>query len=475
MRSDRGVRHFGGALGRGLSLAIDAWRAERRGKAQLRRRRDETDFLPAALEILETPASPTARYTFWALTSLLAVGLIWSFVGELDVVAVSEGRTIPAGKTKVIQPLEAGVVRAIHVRDGQAVKTGDALVELDQTATGSDTRRLTADLIAARANVARLDAVAANPTAPQQHFRLPIGTPSALGALQLALLNSQTDEQVARLAALESEQRKREAERRSVETDIERIKKALPLLRERSAARTLLAEKGFGSKLTALELQQQQVEMEFQLAGLQHRREEALAAIEGLWRQKRQIQSQYMKDVLSERNELAQKASALEEELLKAEQRRGLQTLVAPLDGVVQQLAIHSLGGVVTPAQVLMAIVPDDATLEVEAMVQNRDIGFIRAGQPVNVKLETFLFTKYGTIPGEVISVSRDAVADEKKGLIYPIRIALDRNWIDVDGRRMELGAGLSLTAEIKTDRRRMIDYLLSPIVRYQQESLRER
>ena len=179
--------------------------------------------------------------------------------------------------------------------------------------------------------------------------------------------------------------------------------------------------------------------------------------------------------MLSQRDEAQRKAGALEEEFLKAEQRHGLQILTAPLDGVVQQLAIHTIGGVVTPAQILMVIVPDNAALEVEATVQNRDIGFIHPGQEVEVKVETFLFTKYGTIPGKVISVSRDAVQDEKRGLIYPIRVALGRSSINVEGRQVELGAGMALTAEVKTDRRRIIDYLLSPIARYRQETMRER
>jgi len=460
---DRIVEAFG--------MARAAWQGERRRRNGIRRRREETEFLPAALEVLESPASPTARYTFWALVVFLAMALAWSFISELDVVAIADGRTVPAGKTKVIQPLEAGIVRAIHVRDGQAVRSGDVLVELDPTATGADTRRVTAELVAARADVARLTA-AVDPLGP---FQAPVGTPADLVALQRALLASQRDEQQSKLAALDAEHRKRQAELRAVETEMNKLDKALPLLRKRRDARTLLADEGFGSKLTALELQQQLVEMEYELAGLRHKREEAAAAIDGLQRQRRQAQSQYLKDVLTARNEGAQKVATLEEDLLKAEQRQGQQTLTAPLDGTVQQLAVHTLGGVVTPAQVLMAVVPRDAALEVEAMVQNRDIGFIRLGQKVDVKLETFLFTKYGTVPGEVTSVSGDAVADEKKGLIYPIRISLDRDWIDVDGRHMPLGAGMALTAEIKTDRRRMIDYLLSPIARYRDESLRER
>ncbi len=438
------------------------------------RQRDEVEFLPAALEVLESPPSPTARYTFWTLTALLIIGLAWSFIGELDIVAVADGRTIPAGQTKVIQPLEQGIVRAIRVQNGQHVKAGERLVELDPTTAGADMRRLTAELIAARLDAARLEA-SASPADALRRFAPPAGTPKHLVDLHTAMLASQVDEHLSRLAGLDSELQRRNAERKTVEADIARLENALPLLRSRSQARTELADKGFGSRLLALELQQQQIEMEYALKGQRHRREESAAAVEALQRQRRQIQSEYLKVVLSQRDESQRKAAGLEEEFLKAQQRHGLQTLTAPLDGVVQQLAIHTIGGVVTPAQVLMVIVPDNTPLEVEATVQNRDIGFIQPGQDVEVKIETFLFTKYGTIPGKVISVSRDAVQDEKRGLIYPIRIALERSAINVDGRQVDLGAGMALTAEVKTDRRRVIDYLLSPIARYRQESLRER
>lgn len=463
-----GCRHAG-------AVARAAWQAEKHRPKGLRRQRDEIDFLPAALEVLESPASPTARYTLWLLTALLVISLVWSFVGYLDVVAVAEGRTIPTGKTKIIQPLETGVVRAIHVQDGQMVHAGDVLIELDPTAVGSDMRRLVSELISARVDAARLEA-AVHPNDPLKYFRVPVGTPKTVATLQQALLVSQTDEYQAKLASLDAERERREAERRAVEATITRLQQAIPLLRQRSSARTELADKGFGSRLTALELQQQMVEMENELIGQRHRRSEALAALQSLDKQRHQGASEYIKDILIQRNETERKIIALEEELLKAEQRHGLQTLMAPLDGVVQQLAIHTIGGVVTPAQALMAVVPESsAGIEVEAMVQNRDIGFITSGQDVEVKLETFLFTKYGTIPGKVVSVSRDAMADEKRGLIYPTRISLERNWIEVEGRRMQLGAGMALTAEIKTDRRRLIDYLLSPIARYKQESLRER
>lgn len=451
-----------------------AWQAENKRVPGPQRNRNEMEFLPAALEVMESPASPTARYTLWLLITMLAVGLTWGFVGKLDVMAIAEGRVIPTGKTKVIQPLETGVVRVIHVHDGKAVKAGDVLIELDPTASGSDMRRMIAELVAARADAARLEA-AVYPGDALKRFTPPVGTPKAMADLQRALLSSQTDEHLARLASLDSEKERREAERKSIEVAITKLEQSIPLLRQRTNARTELAEKGFGSRLTALELQQQLVELEHELKALRHRREESAATLHALERQRSQTKSEYLKDVLVQRNEVERRVIGLEEEVLKAEQRHGLQTLTAPLDGMVQQLAVHTVGGVVTPAQALMAIVPADNVLEVEVMVQNRDIGFIHPGQEVQLKLETFLFTKYGTIPGKVLSVSRDAVADEKKGLIYPARIALERSWIDVEGRRIDLGAGMALVAEIRTDQRRMVDYVLSPIARYRDESLRER
>lgn len=471
--SGRLTAAFGG-LGHFVAVTRAALRQERQCPVPPKRQRDEIDFLPAALEILENPASPTARLTLWALIIFLTVALVWSFFGQLDVVAIAEGRIVPAGRTKVIQPLETGVVRAIRVRDGQKVQAGEILVELDPTTAGADMRRLVADLVSARVDSARLEA-AAYPADPLAHFRAPTGTPKVLADLQQALLLSQTEEHRSRLAGLDAERERRESEQKTVETGIAKLGQAIPLLRQRSDARSELAEKGFGSRLLALELQQQMVEMEHELAALRHRRNEVLAALLAVKRQRQQVQSEYLKDVLAQRSEAERKMAMLEEELLKAEQRHGLQTLTAPIDGAVQQLAIHTIGGVVTPAQALMAIVPGDAALEVEVQVQNRDIGFIQAGQDVEVKLETFLFTKYGTIPGKVASVSRDAVQDEKRGLLYPARILLERDWIEVEGRRVPLGAGMSLTAEIKTERRRAIDYLLSPIARYRQESLRER
>ena len=163
------------------------------------------------------------------------------------------------------------------------------------------------------------------------------------------------------------------------------------------------------------------------------------------------------------------------QDVTKAGQREDFQRLTTPIDGVVQQLAIHTVGGVVTPAQELLIVVPQDHPVEVEAQVENKDVGFVKAGQVVEIKVETFTFTLYGSIPGRVLSISDDAAPIEKVGLVYPTRVSMDRATIQVEGKQVYLSPGMAVTVEIKTGQRRVIEYLLSPLLKSVQESLRER
>jgi hemolysin D len=244
------------------------------------------------------------------------------------------------------------------------------------------------------------------------------------------------------------------------------------------------------------ETQQDLVEHEQELVVQRSRLEEAIAGTAALREQRRQTEAEYNRTNFNDLAEAQQKAASLNEQLVQAEQRRHLQTLTAPVDGAVQQLAVHTIGGVVTPAQQLMVIVPADAGLEAEAMVSNRDIGFVHPGQQVEVKVDTFNFTRYGLLHGEVASVSHDAIVRDKppdrqgapkpgalgetsepqgQELLYAARVALDRTHMQIEDKQIDLTPGMAVTAEIKTGSRRVIQYLLSPLLRYKQESLRER
>ena len=162
-------------------------------------------------------------------------------------------------------------------------------------------------------------------------------------------------------------------------------------------------------------------------------------------------------------------------EVTKTRQREKLMQLRAPVDGTVQQLAIHTIGGVVTPAQALLAVVPSEESLEVEATVLNKDIGFVRPGQRATVKVESFPYTRYGYLEGTVESVSHDAAQDEKMGLVFPARVKLSNASLVIDGVSVMLTPGMSLSVEIKTGKRRVVDYLLSPLRQHGSEALRER
>ncbi len=206
--------------------------------------------------------------------------------------------------------------------------------------------------------------------------------------------------------------------------------------------------------------------------------------------------AEYERGLLDDLAKAEQKAAGLAQDIIKAEQRTTLQTLTAPVGGVVQQLAIHTIGGVVTPAQALMLIVPAETRLEIEAMISNRDIGFVEVGQEAAIKIDTFNFTRYGLLNGKVLTVSHDAIARDKpqerlvdkqqgaetsssepKGqeLVYAARVSLDRTQMEVENKTVNLSPGMAVTVEIKTGSRSIISYLLSPLIRYKHDSLRER
>ncbi|WP_431857414.1 HlyD family type I secretion periplasmic adaptor subunit [Azospirillum sp.] len=444
------------------------------------RHADEIDFLPAALEILERPPSPTARVFSVTVMALFSAALAWSWFGHVDMVAVAQGRVVPSGRTKTVQPMEIGLVRAIHVEDGRRVKAGDPLIELDPTAAAAERDRLAAELLAVRTEIARLAAVLGEGADPLSAFAPPQGAPAALVQMHRQLLASQLAEQRAKLAGVERELGRREADRATVLQTMNKLTVTLPLIRERAEALRVLSAQGTTSRFQYLQLQQDLVEHEQELLVQKTRLTEVEAAMAGLAEQRRQAEAEFRRGRYTELTAAEQKAADLTQELAKAEQRLAQTRLTAPVDGTVQQLAVHTVGGVVTPAQPLLVIVPEESQIEVEAFIPNKDIGFVAVGQPVEVKIDTFTFTRYGLVPGRVASVSGDVVQrdddkSEKKETVYSARVALERTSLDVEGRATALSPGMAVTAEIKTGQRRILDYLLSPLARHVQEALRER
>lgn len=461
-----------------------------------RRRREDLAFLPAALEIVETPPSPIGRAIAASIILLFCAALVWAGWGAIDIVASATGKIVPSDRSKVVQPFETGVVRSIRVQDGQAVRAGDVLIELDPTANEAERDHLRIDLLAERLNIARLRAALADGEDPAAGFKAPADADPELIATQRQLLLNQVTEHRAKVAALSRQQAQKEAEHATTAATIHKLETIIPVIQSRVDIRKTLVEKELGSKLNYFEVMQLLVEQQEELSVQSSHLRETEAAIAAIRETRGQAEAEYRHTLSDELAKAEQKANGLAKDLIKAEQKTRLQVLTAPVDGVVQQLAVHTVGGVVTPAQPLLMVVPSDSRLEIEALVSNSDIGFVRAGQQAEIKIDTFNFTRYGLLHGTVLTVSPDAVirdrrqdrpsdrrlgaqneSSEPKGqeLNYSARISLDRTAMQIDDRTVNLSPGMATTVEIKTGSRRILSYLLSPLLRYRQETLRER
>ena len=462
-----------------LGIAVQAWREDRaeakdnRGKPKPTR--GELEFMPAALEVMETSASPLGRSIALAISALFLITVLWAVFGELDTHATAQSQIIPSGRTKVIQSLEIGVVKSLRVAEGQTVAEGDLLIELDSTVTSADTGRLQSDLMELRTTEARLKAMLSGARDPISAFKAPPGVPANLVRLHERLLISARDEQRARLSALASQLKQRQNERRGTETSIEGLKLVIPLMEERVLGVKKLSDQGHFPRLRYLELQQEYIDKQKQLELQQHKLNESANAIAAVKEQIAQAEAEFRRQALGQLKDTERESSALSQELVKAKQRGRLTRLTAPIGGIVQQLSVHTVGGVVQPAETLMVIVPENNKLELEARILNKDIGFVRRGQSVEIKLETFPFTKYGSVAGTVLHISGDAIQDEKLGPVYLARMSVEKTHMMVNGERVPLTPGMAATAEIKTGKRQLIEYVMAPLFRYRDEALRER
>ncbi len=462
-------------VGRYRAVLAAAWQM-RHELAGPRRLADEAAFLPAALSLQETPVHPAPRRAMVLIVALAVAALAWSWFGQLDIVAVADGRVVVSDRTKVIQPLETAVVKAIRVRDGDKVRAGQALVELDATVATADSRNVQEQLGAARAEAARARWLlqALDNTGPAAKSLAAPSAPSALARLDPPT-RAEWEDIASRLARLDAELARRKAERATVSELIAKLEATVPLARQRETDFKSLSDQGFVAGHAGQDRTRERVELERDLA-MQHARlrESDAALAEG--RQTRIAALAETRRSLSDRlTKVLLEATQLEQQGNKAAQRERLTQLTAPVAGTVQQLAVHTPGGVVTPAQPLMVIVPEAAEVMAEVIVENKDIGFVRAGQAAAVKLEAFPFTRYGTVPAKVRSVSADAVLDEKRGAIFKATVLLERDTITIDGRQVKIAPGMNMSAEIMTGRRPVIEYLLGPVQRKVGESGRER
>ena len=408
----------------------------------------EAEFLPAALEIQEKPVSPTLRITAKVLIALVLVLIGWSVIGKMDIVVNATGEIVPHDRTKVIASVEVASVRALHVIEGQSVKKGDLLVELDASAADAERDKAQSNATEASLQIARSQAMIAAIENRKSPRLSPIaGIPTQKLMETQGYLDGQFHDFMAKLQRTEG--------------SIDHFSGALQLITQRAADYKELAKNHDVPMHAYLEKEQDRITLEGQLIDAKNQRAALIAEAK--------------RNAYAERTDADKTLGASRQDVLRSSARSKLLKLTAPIDGTVQQLTVYTVGGVVPAAQPLMKIVPKEDTIEVEAMLENKDVGFIEEGQSAAVKIDAYEYTKYGVIPARVIHVSSDAIKDEKRGLLYSVILSLDKSSITAKGQTFQLSAGMSITADIKTGSRRVIEYFLSPILQHKRESLNER
>lgn len=442
---------------------------------------DHLAFHPPLIRLQHTAPHPQRRRVLWLLLSLLAFLLVWALVGRLDIVAVADGKLVPASYLKIVQPSEAGIVKEILVREGELVSAGQVLMRMDALLTEADLAVLSTEHARRRLQLARIDAELADLS-----FTAPQDAPPVLAAEAVAQYHANREALSAALAEENSRLVKAQQELAAARQQKERLEAVLPHYREQDIALERLVREGFASGFMASDKRRERIEKEQELATQVHLIASADASIDQSQKRLIQIEADYQRNLHSERMEASGQFEHLTQELHKLQHRLQLLELKAPQDGVIKDLATHTAGTVVQPGTVLASLVPSNEKLMAEVWVSNEDIGFVRPGQTVQLKFAPYRFQKYGMGRGVVEYISADAQTEEEArdaGLAAngraPLRfkalVTLEESALETGGIDFPLNVGMQATAEIMLGRRTVMEYLLSPVKKAWYESGRER
>lgn len=462
----------------------------------------DREFLAPALEILETPASPVRVAFLWLICTLAAVAIMWAYVGRVDIVAAAQGKFQPTGRVKVVEPVEAGRVAAIHVSNDSVVTAGEALIELDRSAEDAEAKAATAEYGSARAEALRrqaeLAAAQIRALDPLPVIAWPADIPDVFRTREDKVLSADLGQLSATLASFRAQREQKAAERDMLAATIRTQMALIATLQQRVDMRQQLVEVKAGAKAAVIDatetLQYQQTQLaiqEQQLASLTT----GLSVID---REAEKAVQSFLSDDAQKLSDAERRAEDARQRVAKAEAGVDHMILRAPIDGRVQSSVIANVGQVVASGQEVMRIVPHDSKLEIEAYVENRDIGFVTIGQEAVVKIESFPFTRYGSIRARVTRIAKDAIpapdasaiegdpthaskaagfagGQRTQNLVFSVILEPETSAIVVDGVRQPLSSGMAVTVELKTGARRLLEYLFSPLVEVASNAMRER
>jgi hemolysin D len=467
-----------------------------------RGRREDNEFLAPALEILETPPSPVRIAFIWIISAFVVVAIAWAYIGHVDIIAVAQGKFEPTGRVKVIEPVETSKVEAIHVVNGDSVKAGDVLVELDRSSAEADRRAASEGLASARAeNIRRraaLDAAKARHFDTIDPIQWPDNVPEALRRREERVLSADIGALAATLASYQAQLVQKTAERDKLIETIATQKNLVSTLQQRVDMRTTLMQTKSEAKsavIDATETLQYQIT---QLAMQEGQLASATPGLDVIQREADKTIETFASDNAQKLDESERQVEDLAQRVAKADAAIDHLTLRSPIDGHIQASVITNVGQVVQSGQEIMRVVPENSAMEIEAYVLNRDIGFIQIGQEAVVKVESFPFTRYGSIKAHVTRIARDAIpepdanaiegdparatqqsgfagAQRTQNLVFAVALEPEVTTISADGEKVPLTSGMSVSVEIKTGSRRMLEYVFSPLVEVSARAMKER
>lgn len=442
-----------------------------------RDRRLQYEFLPAAEEIIETPAAPFGAVVIWLTTILLVLALTWAYLGQIDIVAVGNGRVSNDGSVKVVQSASYGVVKRITAQEGQRVHKGDVLVELDKTTAEKELATTAQSLNIARAERDILRRLAMGNGADD------IINSAGVSDEAKAVLREFTTSQLALASAKEqalkgsiaSHQRQLQFNQQTkaqLEGEAQKLKDRQTKVKQKLESANAIERIRLQNELDTLEQRittansaatsqgQQVLQSQLTLAQAQSQSQVSLA----------ETNSSIGGQVIAQEQRIAE----LENNLAKAKRALEQTTITAPVDGTILALNTRTIGGVVNVAERIAQIVPDNDLLYVDVILDNQDVGFVRVGQRVVIKVATYPFQRYGYLEGTVENISPDAIQDEKKGLVYKAKVKLS-GANSSKKNRLKLLPGMSVSAEITTGKRRIIEFFLDPLMTHIDDSLKVR
>lgn len=459
---------------RHVQVLARAWRDETEARST-RKQWENSEFLPAALEVTERPPSPVGRAVIWTIIAAAVVAIAWAFLARVDTVAVAEGRLVPEGRLRSVEAAEQGVIRAIDVREGQRVRAGQTLIELDPTVAEAEADTASTELSTAALTRARDNALLNFAAGKSSALLSPEHADPAAVESERQLVASRIDEYLAKRRSIDQRRVGAQAALEGAQAEIGKLQRTLPLLREALDLQRGLEAQGFGARQKLLQQEQAYVSAEQDLRGQTAKAAEARAQIASIEGELAQTREEFVSKAAEERAEAESVVATRGNVVREANRRRGLQRLVAPVSGTVQEVTVTNIGEVPEIGKPLVTIVPDNEPLVVEALLLNKDAGVVRVGMPAAIKFEAFPFTRYGVLHAKVLQISPDATVDQQRGLVFPARLGLLQGTILENGRPAPLSPGMVVTAEIVTGSRRVIDFLWSPLQRATHEAARER